>query len=111
MPPAGPSSANALPGGGQNTAGSKNQEASLLDAAKSIRLSDFKDVHKKPCVRDALMTGIGAGFGIGGVRSILGGKCSSYHTVDLTCLYEFSFRYGLVQLGCRLVLFRFLSDV
>lgn len=71
---ASPPNANALPGGGQNTAGSKNQEASLLDAAKSIRLSDFKEVHKKPCVRDALMTGIGAGFGIGGVRSILGGK-------------------------------------
>lgn len=111
MPPTAPSNANALPGGGQNTAGSKNQEASLLDAAKSIRLSEFKEVHKKPCVRDALMTGIGTGFGIGGVRSILGGKCSYYHAVDKTCLRNLSFRHGLVQLGCWLVLLRFLPDV
>ena len=111
MPPTALSNANALPGGGQNTAGSKNQEASLLDAAKSIRLSEFKEVHKKPCVRDALMTGIGAGFGIGGVRSILGGKYSSYLAIDKTCLRKLSFRHGLVQLGSRLVLLRFLFDV
>ena len=110
-PPTALSSANALPGGGQNTAGSKNQEASLLDAAKTIRLSEFKEVHQKPCVRDALMTGIGAGFGIGGVRSILGGKCSSYHAVDKTCLRDCSFGHGLVQLGSRLVLLRLLFDV
>ena len=111
MPPVAPSNANALPGGGQNTAGSKNQEASLLDAAKTIRLSEFKEIHKKPCVRDALMTGIGVGFGIGGVRSILGGKCSSYLAVNKTCLRECSLRDGLVQLGSRLVLLRFLFDV
>lgn len=99
--------ANALPGGGQNTAGGKNKEASLLDAAKTIRLSDFKQFHKKPCVRDALMTGIGAGFGIGGVRSILGGKCPSYLSVDKTCLHACSFRHGLVLLDSRLLLLRF----
>ncbi|KAL9103951.1 MAG: hypothetical protein Q9163_001057 [Psora crenata] len=69
-----PDNANVLPGGSSNTAGGKTKEASIIDAIKSIHLADFKEVHKKPCVRDALMTGIGAGFGIGGVRTILGGK-------------------------------------
>ncbi|KAL9130914.1 MAG: hypothetical protein Q9217_001017 [Psora testacea] len=67
-----PQNANVLTGGSSNTAGGKAKEASIIDALKSIHLADFKEVHKKPCVRDALMTGIGAGFGIGGVRSILG---------------------------------------
>ena len=72
-----PENANAIPGGSSNTAGGKSQEAGIIDAARSIRLSDFRDVHKKPCVRDALMTGIGTGFGAGGLRSILGGKSPS----------------------------------
>ena len=77
VPPIAPENANALPGGGLNTAGGKVKEASIIDAAKSIHLSDFMDVHRKPCVRDALMTGIGVGFGAGGFRSILGGKWTS----------------------------------
>lgn len=48
------------------------KEASYSDALRSIRISDFQEVHKKPCARDALLTGIGGGFGIGGVRAILG---------------------------------------
>lgn len=47
--------------------------AGYLDAVKSIRLADFTEVHKKPCTREGFLTGIGAGFGVGGVRAILGG--------------------------------------
>ena len=73
-----PQNANALPAAsGLNTAGGKPKEASLFDALRSIRMSEFKEVHKKPCVRDALLTGIGGGFGIGGVRAILGGMSLS----------------------------------
>lgn len=73
--PVAPPNANALPSGaGQNTAGGKAQEAGLIDALRSIRPSEVKEMHKKPCVRDALLTGIGGGFGIGGVRAIWGGK-------------------------------------
>ena len=68
-----PINANALPGAGLNTAGGTIQHASLWDALKSIRLSDFKEVHKKPCVRDSFLVGMGAGFGVGGFRAILGG--------------------------------------
>ena len=83
--PMAPENANALPGGGWNTAGGKNKEASIIDAAKTVHLADFKEVHKKPCVRDALMTGIGAGFGIGGLRSILGGAQTLFSTVPSMC--------------------------
>lgn len=78
--PVAPPNANALPGGaGLNTAGGRMKEASYSDALRSIRISDFQEVHKKPCARDALLTGIGGGFGIGGVRAILGGTFTSLH--------------------------------
>ncbi|KAF6235669.1 hypothetical protein HO173_006352 [Letharia columbiana] len=71
--PVAPPNANALPGGaGLNTAGGRTKEAGYFDALRSIQFSDFQEVHKKPCVRDALLTGIGGGFGIGGVRAVLG---------------------------------------
>lgn len=72
--PVAPPNANALPGGsGLNTAGGKTKEAGVFDALKSIKVTEFTEVHKKPCVRDSLLTGIGGGFGIGGVRAIWGG--------------------------------------
>ena len=72
--PSAPENVNALPGGGLNTAGGRPKEAGLLEAIRTVRLDEFKEVHKKPCARDALLTGIGAGFGMGGLRMILGGK-------------------------------------
>ena len=72
-----PESANLLPGGSTNTAGHhRPHEATLLEAAKTVKLSELKDVHKRPCVRDALMVGIAGGFGVGGIRAILGGMIS-----------------------------------
>ena len=68
-----PNNENAMLGGSVNTAGGKARDASLLDAVQSIKLKDFREVHKKPCVRDALLSGIGIGFGAGGIRAIMGG--------------------------------------
>ena len=68
-----PENANMMPGGTNNTAGGKMKEATLGDAVKSIKPSDFLQVHEKPCVRESLLTGIGAGFGVGSLRAILGG--------------------------------------
>ena len=65
--------------GSLNTAGGRTKEASYSDALRSIKLSDFQEVHTKPCVRDAFLTGIGSGFGIGGVRAVLGGMFSYPH--------------------------------
>lgn len=71
-----PASANSLPpGSGQNTAGAKPR-VTLIEAIKTVRLEDFSQVHMYPCVRESLLTGIGAGFGIGGLRKVLGGEQS-----------------------------------
>ena len=77
-----PENVNALPGGSTNTAGGKARDIALLDGLKSIRPGDFKEVHKKPCVRDAFLTGIGFGFGVGGFRAIMGGERCGYACVD-----------------------------
>ena len=69
-----PQNANLLAGGTENTAGGQTKEIGLGDAFETVKLEEFTQIHKKPCVRDALMTGIGSGFGIGGVRALLGGK-------------------------------------
>lgn len=71
--PVRPENANELPGGSMNTAGGQARNANVLDALRSVRLRDFKEVHRKPCVRDALLPGIGAGFAMGGIRAIMGG--------------------------------------
>lgn len=67
---------NSLPGA---NAHGPPASAGLIDALKSIKLEDFKEVHKKPCTREGFLTGIGAGFGIGGIRAILGGM---YHGME-----------------------------
>jgi len=81
-----PPSANALPeGSGQNTAGSHEPTPTLGDAIKTVRLGDFKQVHMYPCVRESLLMGIGAGFGLGGVRALWGGP--SVLIFELWCRY------------------------
>ena len=77
---------NVFPGGTAHTAGgvsasaSAKQDYSFFDAAKTIHLSDFKTLHQKPCVRDALMTGIASGAAIGGGAAVLGREC---HWLDM----------------------------
>ena len=69
-----PQSANMLAGGTEHTAGGKVPEVSLENAFQSgLKWSDFTDLPKRPCVRDALLTGIGGGFALGGFRVIFGG--------------------------------------
>lgn len=70
---AAPENVNALPGASSNTAGGKVRDANVIDVIKTIKPGDFKEVHKKPCVRDAFLAGIGLGFGMGGIRTIMGG--------------------------------------
>ncbi|KAL8912945.1 MAG: hypothetical protein Q9171_002144 [Xanthocarpia ochracea] len=55
-----------------NTYTGKHTEPGIVDALKTIRLQDFKEVHKKPCTREGFLAGIGAAFATGGVRAILG---------------------------------------
>lgn len=69
-----PENANLLAGGTENTAGGKTPDIpSLGEIAKSIKIEEFKEVHQKPCVRESLLTGMGSGFAVGGIRAVLGG--------------------------------------
>lgn len=69
-----PENANLMAGGTQHTAGGKAPEVSLSTAFEGgLKWNDFAELPKKPCVRDALMTGIGSGFALGGIRAIFGG--------------------------------------
>lgn len=98
-PPSPPPSANALPeGSGLNTAGaeSRKEPPSLTEAIKTVRLGDFKQVHMYPCVRESLLMGIGGGFGIGGVRALLGGTFFPTISFNPGC---FVCRQSILQLG------------
>jgi len=50
------------------------QQASILEAARTIQAEDFTKVHEKPCVRNALLPAIGGGTFIGAGRLVFGGK-------------------------------------
>jgi cytochrome c oxidase assembly protein subunit 20 len=65
---------NVHPGAKYSPSHEKPKEVSLSESLKSVSLSDFSTFHQKPCARDSLMIGLGTGFGIGGVRGIVGGE-------------------------------------
>jgi cytochrome c oxidase assembly protein subunit 20 len=54
--------------------GKKANDISVTEAMKSLPLNSATSFYKAPCARDSLLLGIGAGFGVGGVRGVLGGK-------------------------------------
>ncbi|KAL4879668.1 hypothetical protein BJY04DRAFT_193350 [Aspergillus karnatakaensis] len=56
--------------------GKKPNDVSVTEAMKSMSLSNAGSFYKTPCARDSLLLGIGAGFGVGGVRGVLGGMRS-----------------------------------
>ncbi|KAL9600997.1 MAG: hypothetical protein Q9219_002819 [cf. Caloplaca sp. 3 TL-2023] len=70
--PATSENVNSLPGANGNNSQGQPTGTGLTEALKSIKLADFKEVHKKPCTRESFLTGIGAGFGVGGIRAVLG---------------------------------------
>jgi cytochrome c oxidase assembly protein subunit 20 len=67
-----PENANMMAGGTQHTAGGKVPEVTLWNALQVG--PPVTEIHKRPCVRDALMTGMAAGFALGGIRFIFRGE-------------------------------------
>ncbi|KKK16381.1 hypothetical protein P175DRAFT_0486946 [Aspergillus ochraceoroseus IBT 24754] len=61
---------NMLPGA---AAAKKNKDITVTEAMKSMSMKDATSFYKAPCARDSLLLGIGAGFGVGGVRGVVGG--------------------------------------
>ncbi|KAH8693015.1 hypothetical protein BGW36DRAFT_302255 [Talaromyces proteolyticus] len=64
---------NVLPGATYDPSREKPKELTMSQSLSSITMKDFSNFHRKPCARDSLMLGMGAGFGIGGIRGIVGG--------------------------------------
>lgn len=78
-----PENANLMAGGTEHTAGGKMADISLENAFEGgLKWKDFADLPKRPCVRDSLMNGIGAGFGLGAVNAIFGGQFQSFQMVS-----------------------------
>ena len=64
---------DSLPKANSNTLVERQKEPGIVEALKTIKFQDFKEVHQKPCTREGFLAGIGAAFATGGVRAILGG--------------------------------------
>ena len=58
------------------------RNATLMDAAKTIKGEDFSldKVGGQPCVRNALLPGIGGGIGVGALRFMFGG---TRHSIEI----------------------------
>ncbi|CAH0026282.1 unnamed protein product [Clonostachys rhizophaga] len=51
-----------------------DERPTISNAVAMIKPDDFKNVASTPCARNALLTGIAGGFGLGGVRFVFSGK-------------------------------------
>jgi hypothetical protein len=102
-------SSNGLPWSPSNTSRGDTENITWSKALMTVKIDDFKHVHKKPCVRDALLVGIGVGFGAGGIRASLGGwsifevyrSTTDFHSTDPESL----------QLGCGQLLLWLMDNV
>ncbi|KAJ5693014.1 hypothetical protein N7462_002437 [Penicillium macrosclerotiorum] len=64
---------NALANATYKPRGKNPNDISYSDVVGTVSISEISSFYKAPCARESLMTGIGAGFGIGGTRAIFGG--------------------------------------
>ena len=80
-----PANANLLAGGTENTAGGKLPDVTFSNAVSTIPWNELWSFHKKPCVRDALLTGMTLGVTAGGLGGLLGGKLALDNFSHLSC--------------------------
>ncbi|KAJ5493022.1 hypothetical protein N7539_001768 [Penicillium diatomitis] len=64
---------NALATATYKPRGKDTKDVSYSEVVGNVSLSEISSFYKAPCARESLLTGIGAGFGIGGVRAVFGG--------------------------------------
>jgi hypothetical protein len=71
--------ANIMPGGTAHTAGGQKHEdePSYIDVVRNLGPEYYLNFHKRPCVRDSQLTGIGAGFVGGSIAAIARSMFSS----------------------------------
>ena len=94
---------NEMPGGMVNTAGGRPKEVTWRDAFRNpFKKPDGRVFYQVPCARDALIVGIMAGGGVGGVRFILKGEhdhCDCFVALSLTRLMQAWRRCWPMQIG------------
>ena len=76
---------NALANATYKPRGKDPKDVSYSDVVGTVSVSEMSSFHKAPCARESLLTGIGLGFGAGGIRGVFGGiyMLSSYWKWDL----------------------------
>lgn len=65
-----------MPGGTAHTAGGTQADAepTYIDVVKNLGPDYYLNFHRRPCVRDSQLVGIGAGFVGGSVAAIVRSK-------------------------------------
>jgi hypothetical protein len=74
QPPAQRAPANVMPGGTAHTAGGEKVDSagpSYLDVARNLPADYYLNFHKRPCVRESQLTGIGVGFVGGSLAAVM----------------------------------------
>ncbi|KAF2400088.1 hypothetical protein EJ06DRAFT_530841 [Trichodelitschia bisporula] len=88
---------NTLPGGTAHTAGGeKVGDYGLVDGLKTVKPADYLEFHKIPCVREALLQGMGLGFIVGGGNFITGRplwRATNYSVITFLFTAFASFEY------------------
>ena len=64
---------NVLANASYKPRGKDAKDVSYSEVVGDVSVSQLSSFYKAPCARESLLTGIGAGFGIGGVRGLFGG--------------------------------------
>lgn len=84
--------------------GKDANDVSYSDVVGNMSMSEISSFYKAPCARESLLTGIGVGFGIGGVRGIFGGihrACGGLHWMfGLIGSFRVTLIMGCWELGC-----------
>ncbi|KAH9828438.1 cytochrome c oxidase protein 20, mitochondrial-like [Teratosphaeria destructans] len=100
-----PENANMLAGGTEHTAGGKAPDVTFSNAFPKWK--DFSEFHKRPCVRDSLLYGIGAGAGLGGTRFIW--RCTQSVATDLVGDPELIILVATVASACNWAVVSFMG--
>lgn len=66
---------NALANATYKPPGKNPKDATYSEVIGSMSLSEFSRFCKTGCARESLMTGMGAAFGVSGIRAMFGGMC------------------------------------
>lgn len=66
-----------VPESAKNPDGTPNSQTAFSAAVSMIKKEDFTNIANTPCARQGLLTGIGAGAGLGGLKFVLQGTLAT----------------------------------